>query len=413
MSWVKHTDQRSINRKMRHLSDAAYRLDDEAIQWASRNMTDGRIPAEDFDDIGKHPTPRAAAELVDRGRWHTAEQGWCGSRYCAPPGKDGWVIHDYLEYNPSRDKAVAEREAHAERQRAYRDRRRNGSRDVSRDGASDWERDSARDAARDTGRDMSRAPGSDSPPSSPVPSRPQTGREGPPSLSVTPPAATRRAGAGGEQTAGTIIPELRAAAIAAAKAAVDAGRRVVRRVPPAAGAYDRLVALTPDTGRVGASPHESAPTLAGIVDAPTWHPGQAEPPHPNGDHPMDEQTAPAPIDPEANAEPGTLSEPEDPSADAPAAATDGDPDAGASAPGADATADEPNGGGSMGDSHEHHPHDDDAQADADAAAAAEAAEASQDPGPDVTVDEPTEAAEPGALLDDGDPTPAPLGAGPL
>ena len=358
MSWVKHTDQRSINRKMRRLSDAAYRLDDEAIQWASRNMTDGRIPAEDFDDIGRHPTVKAAAELVDRGRWHTADQGWCGSRYCAPPGKDGWVIHDYLEYNPSREKAIAEREANAEKQRAFRARR-----DASRNPGDNPSRDASRNPERIGGGNPGRDPGSNGTPSRPVPSRPQTGREDPPSLSVTPPAATRRAGADGEDRKPRNA-AVRAAAIADAQAAAAAGRRAARRAPPAAGAYDRLVEITtlppdvvavvpypPDMVRAAASPHDDRDGPAGIVAQP-WHPGQATTPHPNGATTMGEPTAADATDatPDPDGEPFTA----DDGAAAEANAAGEAAEASQDGPGDD----EPEGGGSMGDSGDHTDADD-------------------------------------------------------
>lgn len=143
MTWVRKDDQMPINRKVASLSDGAYRLDDEAICWSSRNLTDGVVVADDFGGISKRATVRNAGELVRRGRWHRAGDEPCTSENCPPPGEDGWVIHDYLEYNPSAAEVRDGRKKRAERQRNWRSGRRTTStstdeqRDASRDGPVD------------------------------------------------------------------------------------------------------------------------------------------------------------------------------------------------------------------------------------------------------------------------------------
>lgn len=119
MPWVRFDDQFPIHRKAAGLSDAAFRLHVSAIFWCARNLTDGVVPAGDLEDVSarvRTPT-RFAAELVIRGLWHPGDEE-CNSDQCAAsgaPGVDGWVIHDYLEYQPSRSKVLQTRE---ERKRA-------------------------------------------------------------------------------------------------------------------------------------------------------------------------------------------------------------------------------------------------------------------------------------------------------
>lgn len=124
MTWVKTDDQKPINRKVAALSDAAYRLDDEAMCWASRNLTDGCIGAEDLPNISRRAIPKYVDELVTRRRWHRATDPRCPSPYCPEPGPDGWVIHDYLDYNPTRQEVLRDRHQKAERQARWRATRR-------------------------------------------------------------------------------------------------------------------------------------------------------------------------------------------------------------------------------------------------------------------------------------------------
>jgi len=114
MPWVRFDDQFPIHRKLAGLSDAAFRLHVSAIFWCARNLTDGVVPVGDLEDVSarvRTPT-RFAAELVIRRLWHLGDEE-CDSEQCVAagaPGIDGWVIHDYLEYQPSRSKVLQTRE---------------------------------------------------------------------------------------------------------------------------------------------------------------------------------------------------------------------------------------------------------------------------------------------------------------
>lgn len=151
MTWVRRDDHHAINPKIVVLSDRAYRLDDEATQWCSRNLTDGRIPAAHLGTISKRGTKPIAEELVTGRRWHRAGDPPCPSKHCAPAGPDGYVIHDYLEYNPTAEKVNKERAAKAERQRRWLE-----ARNAGKAGARDRPKDAPRDASQDGSRDGSR-----------------------------------------------------------------------------------------------------------------------------------------------------------------------------------------------------------------------------------------------------------------
>lgn len=125
MPWARFDDRYPSNRKVRPLSDAAFRLDVSAVCWCNENLTDGHIRLDELTltaDIKKHA--QAAEELVLRGRWDKVE--------------GGWQIHDFLVYNPSRDQVLADRAKAAERQRRAREASK-ARRDAARDTALDIE----------------------------------------------------------------------------------------------------------------------------------------------------------------------------------------------------------------------------------------------------------------------------------
>lgn len=108
MPWAKFDDRYPWHRKIRPLSDSAFRLDASAICWCAENLTDGVIEATQLPLVSDVKRPaKAAAELVEQGRWHD-DHNDCETCPAVPPG--GWVIHDYLGYNPTRAKVEEERE---------------------------------------------------------------------------------------------------------------------------------------------------------------------------------------------------------------------------------------------------------------------------------------------------------------
>lgn len=162
MTWVRMDDGYPRHRKIRPLSDAAFRLDVSGWGWSSEYLTDGHIGADDLPHVADIKKPAAAvAELVKRGRWHGA------GHECprCPEITDGWVIHDYLGYNPSREKVQRERDAKAERQRRWIESRKGQVTNATSNGVMGTSPDASRDASQ---------PASITQPPSPSPS-PTTG----------------------------------------------------------------------------------------------------------------------------------------------------------------------------------------------------------------------------------------------
>lgn len=150
MTWVRFDDLFPIHRKVAGLSDACFRLVSEAIFWCSRNTTDGVIRASEITQITRGNKQRAA-QLVDAALWHAAGDlcERCTARLAdagtaEPP--DGWVVHDYLDHQPSRAKVDADKAAKAERQAKWLATKRGATRQpfgVSRDASLDASKDAA------------------------------------------------------------------------------------------------------------------------------------------------------------------------------------------------------------------------------------------------------------------------------
>ena len=95
MTWAKLDDSFPEHPKVVELSDRAFRIHVTALCYCARNLTDGHVPA---------PTVRAftlgkkapITELVKAGVWNEN-------------GRGAYIIHDYLDYNPSREHVEAER----------------------------------------------------------------------------------------------------------------------------------------------------------------------------------------------------------------------------------------------------------------------------------------------------------------
>jgi len=112
MTWVRFDDQYPIHRKYAPLTDRRYRLANEALFWSSRNRTDGRILPDELTQIRTNATKADAADLVSRRIWHGPRYD-CPNATCPPPVTEGWVIHDYWDYQPSKAAAAAEQEKRA------------------------------------------------------------------------------------------------------------------------------------------------------------------------------------------------------------------------------------------------------------------------------------------------------------
>ncbi|MCF6467359.1 hypothetical protein FAF44_02880 [Nonomuraea sp. MG754425] len=139
MPWVRVDDQFPVNRKVRPLSDRAFRLYVSALCWCNANLTDGVIGARELMYVSDVSSPRRYAdELVNAGLWSKTN--------------DGWQIHDYLEYQHSAIKVREGREAKKARQERWLESQRQT-------------REAQQDASQGASQDVS----GDDPPSHPTP----------------------------------------------------------------------------------------------------------------------------------------------------------------------------------------------------------------------------------------------------
>ena len=107
MGWVRIDDGVYDHVKLRRVSKGARWLWVAGIAFANRQLTDGLLPKWALSSMDG--TSREARELVAAGLWEKAD--------------DGWHIHDYGEYQSSRERVVSERAAARKR---MAERRRNG-----------------------------------------------------------------------------------------------------------------------------------------------------------------------------------------------------------------------------------------------------------------------------------------------
>lgn len=110
MTWVKLDDGFPEHPKISELSDRAFRIHVAALCYCGRNLTDGHIPSSVVRSLtlGRG---KAVTELVTAEVWHK--------------NGNGFVINDYLDYNPSREHVEAERERRREAGRKGADKRWN------------------------------------------------------------------------------------------------------------------------------------------------------------------------------------------------------------------------------------------------------------------------------------------------
>ncbi|RBQ00050.1 hypothetical protein [Bifidobacterium xylocopae] len=95
MTWFKVDDNLPRNPKMIQASLSAIGLWVEAGAWASASQTDGQVLKRVLRTLHPDATEEDAQTLVDVGLWE--DNG------------DYWQIHDFLDYNPSKDEVEAEK----------------------------------------------------------------------------------------------------------------------------------------------------------------------------------------------------------------------------------------------------------------------------------------------------------------
>lgn len=107
--WLKTDDRFPEHRKIRRLSDGAYRLHHTAMCACAKDETDGYITRADLADMQHiQRLSKYIPALVEAGLWEEVDEGW--------------LIHDFLDYNPSHAQQDEKRAADRKRQEARRQR---------------------------------------------------------------------------------------------------------------------------------------------------------------------------------------------------------------------------------------------------------------------------------------------------
>lgn len=112
MTWVRLDDQFPEHPKVLRVGADAAWLHVSALCYCARQLTDGFVPDGAIGRLAEVKKPvDLAARLVGAGLWAVAD--------------GGWQINDYLAYNPSREKVLADRNAAAARKERWKERQRN------------------------------------------------------------------------------------------------------------------------------------------------------------------------------------------------------------------------------------------------------------------------------------------------
>lgn len=143
MAWVRLEDDFYDNDKFEYVGPLGVALYVAALAYCNRNLTDGVIPRSklrsllDFEGIAietaessfeVNATPLVIQTMLDTGLLHEAGHD-CEA--CPQPDLRKYVIHDYLRYQPSRERVERERKGSRERMAKSRRNRGEGSEDVA------------------------------------------------------------------------------------------------------------------------------------------------------------------------------------------------------------------------------------------------------------------------------------------
>lgn len=132
--WFKLDDGWLMHAKTRSMGLCARALWLAACNWSGQQLTDGFIPQHMLlmlaagADLPVAEISTAASRLVQIGAWHEiGDDCRCmkGRKGCtchgsrSVPDEPGWIVHDFLEYNPCREQVLADR-AKSRRKREIR-----------------------------------------------------------------------------------------------------------------------------------------------------------------------------------------------------------------------------------------------------------------------------------------------------
>lgn len=101
MAWGRLDDSFDAHRKVRRAGLEATGLHARALSYCAGALTNGHVDPEWLEERAGRRSGKLAEQLVAAGLWE--------------PNSDGYVIHDYLDYNPSREQVEAKRRRDSER----------------------------------------------------------------------------------------------------------------------------------------------------------------------------------------------------------------------------------------------------------------------------------------------------------
>lgn len=170
MAWVKIDDGFTDHPKVEALSDRAFRLHLAGLCFCARTLSDGFIPDDRVRRLLPKVTKAMVKELTTAGVWIE--------------GVGGFSVKDYLTYNPSKAKVLADREAAAERKRKWAEKNA-GKNGVPNDG------ENAAPTRPDPSRPVGARDGSTGSPLAVVPSPAPSGGDGEPDTKLPPEVVER------------------------------------------------------------------------------------------------------------------------------------------------------------------------------------------------------------------------------
>lgn len=143
MTWVRSEDSMPLHPKILRLSDGAFRLWSNALHFANRGVTDGKIPKELVPSLNHHG--RWSAKQLAGFVSELAESLWIDRG-------DHYEIHDYAHHQAEamKDRVERKRELDRERQRRKREREEDSLRESLGMSRRDDPRDNEPESRRET-----------------------------------------------------------------------------------------------------------------------------------------------------------------------------------------------------------------------------------------------------------------------
>jgi hypothetical protein len=109
MPWLKKAAEAPTTDKIWELSNELYRLYDASLHYCAKELTDGHIAASRISPLTPKPATKQQIDaLVVRRLWHRLPdicascQHWRAVKEAGPLSRTGYLVHDFLEFNPSR-----------------------------------------------------------------------------------------------------------------------------------------------------------------------------------------------------------------------------------------------------------------------------------------------------------------------